>query len=566
MFDRIGWVAHGIAPCFYGAPWTVKGAALGLPAEIIRPRRGDTVLRVAAAFGLAALVIGGPAGTAWASTPAPQKTVKQKAAQQKTVKQADAKPEPSRVLGDPEPWTGDLDGMKDRQVIRILVPFSKTLFFYDKNKELGVVHDMGVSLERWANQQADIGKKLKVVFVPVPQERLLSDLMAGLGDVAAGDILDDAADRDEIDYSGSLAPDSGAVIITRKRGDPVNRLEDLSGREVVIHRSSASYEPLRALSGRLEMQGRRPIRLIIAPEELQDEDLLQMVSGGLVTTAVVDGYVAKFWNQIIPGVVVTDSLLDPDGAALGWAVRKDSPQLKRLLDGFLAHGKGDAFNGGASLKKYLGETRLPTNAVAQAEMDRFNGVMDLFKKYGDAYDIDHLMMMALGYQESRLNQQARNPYGPVGMMQITPSTAAAPVVAIKGIDKDASRNVEAAAKYLRYIADSYLSDPGINQMNKTLMAFVGYNVGPKNLEIIRDEAIRSGLDPNVWFKNVELAAAKTMGRKSVEYISNIYKYYTAYRISVGDPALRDDSSLASPSAIQPPPDGPAAGTTTASQR
>jgi membrane-bound lytic murein transglycosylase MltF len=480
------------------------------------------------------------------------------------VKQPEPAPEPSRVDSNPTPWTGDLDGMQDRQVIRILVPYSKTLFFYDKKKEMGVVHDLGVSLEKWANQQQgpEGGKKgLKVVFVPVPEERLLPDLMAGLGDVAAGGLSMSTDGQGKIDFSNPLAPDSGAVIVTRKRGDPIGSLEQLSGREVVIHASSPSYETLRALSGKLVAQGKRPVKLITAPEDLQDEDLLQMVSGGLVSIAVVDGYVATFWSQILPGIVVNGDLLDQAGASLGWAVRKDSPQLKRLLDGFAARGNGGTFTGGQTLKKYLGETPMPTNATADAEMEKFNQAIDMFKKYGDAYDFDHLMMMALGYQESRLNQKARNPGGPVGMMQMTPSTASTSVVAIKGIDKDAGRNVEAAAKYLRYIADSYLDDPGIDQMNRTLMAFVGYNVGPKNLEIIRDVAVKAGLDPNVWFQNVELAAAQTMGRKTVEYVSNIYKYYTAYRISVGDPALRDQpaagEAASAPVATPPvlPPQG-----------
>ena len=506
------------------------------PAEILRPRRGDTGMRwLAACLIVAAMSLGG-----W-TTPAGADTAKHKP-KRVIVKQPEPPPEPSRVDSNPSPWTGDLDGMKDRQVIRILVPYSKTLFFYDKNKEMGVVHDLGVSLEKWANQQsgpAAGNKGLKVVFVPVPEERLLPDLMAGLGDVAAGGLSMSTDGHGKIDFSNPVAINSGAVIVTRKRGDPIGALEELSGREVVIHASSASYEPLRALSGRLVAQGKRPVKLITAPEDLQDEDLLQMVSGGLVSIAVVDGYVATFWSQILPGIVVNGDLLDQTGASLGWAVRKDSPQLKRLLDGFAARGSGGTFAGGQSLKKYLGETVMPTNATSDAEMDKFNQAIDMFKKYGDAYDFDHLMMMALGYQESRLNQKARNPGGPVGMMQMTPATASTSAVGIKGIDKDAGRNVEAAAKYLRYIADSYLDDPGINQMNRTLMAFVGYNVGPKNLEIIRDAAVKAGLDPNVWFQNVELAAAQTMGRKTVEYVSNIYKYYTAYRITVGDPALRE---------------------------
>ncbi len=529
------------------------------------------VLRLAAAFlSAAVLSIGGLAAHAETAPHKPrQAAVKHAAAKPSKAKDQPAKapePEPSRVDTDPKPWTGDLDGMKDREVIRILVPYSKTLFFYDKNKEMGVVHDLGLSLEKFANQQTspEPGKKrMKVVFVPVPEERLLPDLAAGLGDMAAGG-LTAGEGHGKIDFGSSLAPDSGAVIITRKRGDAVDRLEDMSGREVVIHKSNASYETLRALSGRLVAQGKRPIRLITAPEDLQDEDLLQMVGSGLVSVAVVDGYVATFWSQVVPGIVINGDLLDRGGTALGWAVRKDSPQLKRLLEGFTARAKAETAAGGASLRKYLGETMLPTNAVADDEMEKFNQAIDMFKKYGDAYDFDHLMMMALGYQESRLNQKARNPYGPVGMMQMTPATASTSMVGIKGIDKDAARNVEAAAKYLRYIADSYLDDPNISQMNKTLMAFVGYNVGPKNLELIRDAAAKSGLNPNVWFQNVELAAAQTLGRKTVEYVSNIYKYYTAYRITVGDPTLADKPADIVPG--QPAPAVDPAHPTTLTQR
>jgi membrane-bound lytic murein transglycosylase MltF len=486
-----------------------------MSADMTRPRRGGARLWAAGAVALAACVLAG----------APLPAVAADAAAASTA--------------DPRPWTGDLDGMRDRKVIRILVPYSKTLFFYDKDRQLGLMHEMGVSLERWANQQAAPapGQKLRVEFVPVPEDRLVADLAAGLGDVAAGG-LDMAADgRAAVDIGGVLEPGGGSVIVTRKRGDPVASLEALSGRDVVLHASNAAYVTLRDLSDRLAAEGRRPIRLVLAPEELQDEDLVQMVDAGLVSVAVVDGYVGEFWRQVLPGIVVNDRLLGGGGTRLAWAVRKDSPQLKRLLEGFLQRNAQTPLAGGASLRKYLGEARLPTNAMASDEMAKFNQAIDLFKKYGAAYDFDHLMMMALGYQESRLNQKARNPYGPVGMMQITPATAAAPVVAIKGIDKDAGRNVEAAAKYLRYIADSYLGDPGIDQTNRTLMAFVGYNAGPRKLNELREAAAKLGLDPNVWFQNVELAAARTMGRKTVEYISNIYKYYTAYRMAVGDPAL-----------------------------
>jgi membrane-bound lytic murein transglycosylase MltF len=58
-----------------------------------------------------------------------------------------------------------------------------------------------------------------------------------------------------------------------------------------------------------------------------------------------------------------------------------------------------------------------------------------------------------------------------------------------------------------------------------------YNTGPGNMKKVRRRASEIGLDPNVWFKNVEHAAAQLIGRETVQYVSNIYKYYLAYRLA-----------------------------------
>jgi membrane-bound lytic murein transglycosylase MltF len=80
------------------------------------------------------------------------------------------------------------------------------------------------------------------------------------------------------------------------------------------------------------------------------------------------------------------------------------------------------------------------------------------------------------------------------------------------------------------LSEKYLDDPNLDQKNRTLMAFAAYNAGPGNLRKFRALAAKSGLDPNVWFHNVEHAAADIVGRETVDYVANIYKYYVAYRL------------------------------------
>jgi membrane-bound lytic murein transglycosylase MltF len=63
-----------------------------------------------------------------------------------------------------------------------------------------------------------------------------------------------------------------------------------------------------------------------------------------------------------------------------------------------------------------------------------------------------------------------------------------------------------------------------------LFAFASYNAGPGRIQSLRREAAKRGLDPNRWFKNVELVTAEKVGQETVTYVANIYKYYIAYQL------------------------------------
>ncbi len=140
------------------------------------------------------------------------------------------------------------------------------------------------------------------------------------------------------------------------------------------------------------------------------------------------------------------------------------------------------------------------------------------------------MLAALAYQESGLDQSVRSNAGAVGIMQVLPSTAADPNVGIPDITT-MENNIHAGTKYLRFLRDRYFSDPAVDDFNQTLFSFASYNAGPARVRQLREEASRTGLDPNVWFGNVEHVAAKRVGRETVQYVSNIAKYYVAYKLS-----------------------------------
>jgi membrane-bound lytic murein transglycosylase MltF len=169
------------------------------------------------------------------------------------------------------------------------------------------------------------------------------------------------------------------------------------------------------------------------------------------------------------------------------------------------------------------------NSTTEEEMKKFRAMVALFQRYAKEYEFDYLMLGAQAFQESRIDQSVRSPAGAVGVMQIKPSTAADPSVGIMDVETSADNNVHAGVKYLRFVVNEYFNDAKMDSTNKLLFAFTSYNAGPARIAKLRKQAEAQGLDPNLWFRNVEYVAAKEIGQETVQYVSNIYKYYTAYK-------------------------------------
>jgi membrane-bound lytic murein transglycosylase MltF len=282
------------------------------------------------------------------------------------------------------------------------------------------------------------------------------------------------------------------------------------------------------LNDELRAAGKQEANLILADEHLEDEDLLQMVNAGLLPIVIVDSSKADFWVQIFDNLELHPDLAVRTGGEIAWAFRKDSPQLAAEVNAFIRANRKGTLMGNILFKRYLKDTKWVTHALSSTEIAKFNASIDLFRTYGEQYDFDHLMLAALGYQESRLDQSVRSGAGAVGVMQLLRSTASDPNVGITNID-EIEPNIHAGTKYLRFLRDRYFKDAPMSDVNKTLFSFASYNAGPARVRGLRAKAEAAGLDPNVWFGNVEVIASREIGRETVQYVSNIYKYYIAYR-------------------------------------
>ncbi len=188
------------------------------------------------------------------------------------------------------------------------------------------------------------------------------------------------------------------------------------------------------------------------------------------------------------------------------------------------------------LQKYLQSTKFTREATSKEEIAKFERTIDFFRKYSDQYELDYLLMMAQGYQESQLNQQAKSPVGAIGVMQVMPATGSELKV---GDIRQIEPNIHAGVKYIRFMMDQFYANEPMDKLNKGLFTFASYNAGPGRIAQLRKEAAKRGLDPNIWFSNVEVIASEKIGRETVQYVSNIYKYYLAYQMIEEERAGRE---------------------------
>lgn len=454
-----------------------------------------------------------------------------------------------------QPWVGDLPGMLDRRVIRVLTTYSKTFFFINKGTQRGVTHDVFMAFERELNarllkedklQQRHL--KVRIIFVPVARDQLFTALNEGRGDIAAANLTITPDRQKLVDFTIPLYLNVKELLLSGPNSPKVETLEQLSGKTVFVRPSSSYYESLKALNARFAKASRPPVILEEAPESLEDEDLIEMLNAGLIPLIVVDRHKAEFWKQVFPKIQIHEDIVLRDDANIAWAVRKNSPELLALLNNFVKENGQGSKLGNILLFRYLKSAKYVKSAAAQKERRKLLNMVALFRKYGDRYDVDWLLMAAQGYQESRLNQSARSHVGAIGVMQVMPRTGKEMKVGdIRKLDP----NIHAGVKYMRWMIDNYYGDEPMTQLDKALFAFASYNAGAARIARLRAETKTRGFDPDVWFGNVEYMAAEQIGAETVTYVSNIYKYYIAYRLIMDEVARKEKDAEDSLSDVAP---------------
>ncbi|WP_321937029.1 transglycosylase SLT domain-containing protein [Paraburkholderia sp. J8-2] len=430
-----------------------------------------------------------------------------------------------------QPRFGDFDAMLDRRLIRVLVPYSRTLYFNELGHERGLTAGLMRDFEGYLNKkyQSSLGKRpLTLVIIPTTREQLIPGLLAGKGDIAAGNLTATQSRLKQVDF---VAPRDRTpvreLVVTGPKSPALAKLDDLSGKTVHVRPSSSYFESLTALNARFKKEGKPPMKLVKLPDALEDEDAMEMLNVGLVQILVVDDWKAKFWAQVLPGIVVHEDMAVRDASYIGWAIRKQSPKLQQAINDFYVSYVKKQSVAEVRLKQELQRVKQITSNTEEAELKRFTQTVGLFQKYGSQYHFDPLMLAAQGFQESQLDQSARSHVGAIGIMQLMPATGKELAV---GDIRVTESNIHAGAKYLDLLMSRYFPDAHFSDSDRALFAFASYNAGPARIAKMRKEAAARGLSPDKWFNNVEIVVGEKIGIETTTYVRNIYKYYAAYRL------------------------------------
>ena len=429
-----------------------------------------------------------------------------------------------------KPWFGDLDRLVERRMIRVLVPYSRSLYYNDAGRERGLTADTVREFEQYLNQKYRKGNRpITVYLVPTTRDRLIDDIAAGLGDIGAGNLTVTEARRSRVDFVEQRDRFVTEVVVTGAKAAPLSSIEDLGGRTVHVRRSASYHDSLADLNERQRAVGLPEAVLKLVPDALEDEDMMEMANAGLIDVLVVDDWKARLWKQVLPKIVVHENARLRDGGRLGWAIRKDSPLLAAALADFDANVVPKRAPYAYRLAQLMKRIKQLQNPAGTAAWNRFEAVHALFRRYGERYGFDPLMLAAQGYQESQLRQDARSHVGAIGVMQLMPATGAEMKV---GDVTVLEPNIHAGTKYMSQLMTRYFADAKFSEGNRPLFAFAAYNAGPGRIARLRKEAATRGLDPDKWFNNVEIVVAEKVGIETTTYVRNIYKYYVSYKLTL----------------------------------
>jgi len=426
----------------------------------------------------------------------------------------------------------DLPQLLKQRTIRVLVVNHPAYYFIYQSRPRGLAYDIMHEYEQRLNQKyfKDSKLKLNILFIPVPSSQIVNLLAQGYGDIAIGPLMIPQDQQQHVTNTEPIYSNHQLLLVSHNSVNEYKDIRQLAGKEIWVRKNSIYQQKLQMINQELTQLNKPPVHINIAADELEDYELLDMIDNKQIFMTMISDHSLRLWKRLYKNIKIHPQLAVGNKIPSTWAVRNNTPQLTLSLNQFISKHKKGSKIGNILHRRYLVRHPWLNKIIHQKFENRYLETEKIIKKYAKQYKFDWQIILAQAYQESRLNQKAVSHRGAVGVMQVLPSTANEPYINIKNIN-NVDDNIHAGVKYLHFMQQRYFSNENITQIDSLLLSFAAYNAGPAKLRRLRKRALDKGLNPNIWFNNVEKIAAEVIGRETVDYVNNIYKFYITYLLA-----------------------------------
>jgi membrane-bound lytic murein transglycosylase MltF len=430
--------------------------------------------------------------------------------------------DPPLVLRVTQPDSSDWPEIERRGLLRVLVPRDRTNFFFAGNRLRGMEYELVHEFERsLAREPAGARPQIDIAYVPVAFDRLIPALLEGLGDVAAGGLTITPEREAQVAFTEPYLTGVAQIVVAHRDAPPLAGLEALAGQLVVVGPGSSYVGSLERLNQQLAARGLAAARVESPGRGFATEDMLELVNTGAFPYTVADQHVAELWSGVLGRLHLYPGLQLASGDRIAWAVRRDNPELKRVLDAFLLENRKGTRTGNVLFQRYFKDTQWIEAPDLDLHSGSLGAILEPLQRFAAQYGFDWRLIAAQAYQESRLDPAARSRSGAIGLMQLLPSTAKdMGFEDVSGVED----NLHAGVKYMAWLRDTYFSDPALPEAVRVDFALAAYNAGPGRVRRWRREAPELGIDAERWFGGLENLALERVGFEPVRYVANINKY------------------------------------------
>ncbi|TKF96419.1 transporter substrate-binding domain-containing protein [Vibrio lentus] len=420
---------------------------------------------------------------------------------------------------------GDFDALQKKGVVRVLVSGDVGFYHIENGKPKGILAEQIHYFQQALKVRDPL---LRVQVIPVERSELLSALNQGRGDIAVANLTVTKEREQLVDFSIPIRSDIDELLVTNHSTPLITDITQLQGKEVWLKQTSSYISSVHTVNKQLEQNGMVPIYIHLLSNNIQDLELLDLIKRGKITATIVDSHKLELWGNLEQDIRIHRDLAFRHNADIAWAIRKNNPQLKAQIDQYLQDSKQGTLLGNVIDNRYLESISWMNRASNALQNEEREKLEELFVAYGEKYEINWLILLAMAFQESGLDNTKISHRGAVGIMQVMPKTARDWYVDIDDV-YDLESNIHAGSKYLRFIYDRYFDLPELSDIDKIHFSLAAYNAGPAKIRRMRVLAAKQGFNPNKWFNHVEVIARKNISQEPVKYVANINRYFTIYQ-------------------------------------